>query len=353
MHIAIDCRMSGKSGIGSYFDALLPYFLKNYECLLIGNKETLQNITQNKNTSLCYCDEEAFSFKELLFFPKKILDKINQCDAYYSPYCNIPSGIKIPIYTTIHDVVFLDIKGLSSKVGTFIRKCFYQHAINKSKKIFTVSEFSSTRIKSNLHCKKDVVVTYNAAPEYYLEKNNVTFDNTEKQTPKENTILFVGNIKKHKGLSILLEAFSGILEELPTLKLIIVGSSENFRTGDSEIFDIIQTFPKDSVVFTGKISNDELRNYYVNAKLLVQPSFYEGFGMPPLEALNCKTNVVLSDIPVFCEIYKDFPVTFFKTGNSSDLKEKIKYALNLPEPNNIPNKYSFEKTFKIIKENIL
>ena len=66
---------------------------------------------------------------------KEIVKKINSCDAYFSPYFNIPSKIKIPVYTTIHDVVFLDIPSLAGKCGTLIRKMFYKYAVKKSKEI--------------------------------------------------------------------------------------------------------------------------------------------------------------------------------------------------------------------------
>lgn len=59
------------------------------------------------------------------------------------------------------------------------------------------------------------------------------------------------------------------------------------------------------------------------AELLIQPSAYEGFGLPPLEALCLGTKPVVSDIPVFREVYDGLDVTFFKAGDAADLKEKI------------------------------
>lgn len=327
MKLAVDMRMSGKSGIGSYFDSLFPFFKEYFEVVEI-NPEI-----------------EPFSVKEILSFPKEELSKINACDAYYTPYCNIPGGIKVPIFSTIHDIVFLDI-ALAGFIGTKARKWFYNRACRKSNLIFTVSEFSKERIFHHLTCKKPVVVTYNASPAQYtgaVEKKD-SFDSLN--------LLYVGNIKKHKGLHILLEAFKKILTTEPNAKLTIVGNAKNFRTGDDTITKEIDSFGE-SVNFTGFISNEELNTAYHNASLLVQPSFYEGFGMPPLEALNCGTNVVLSDIPVFKEIYKDFPVTFFECGNSEDLAEKILLASKKERPENLPQIYSFERTFNIIKNTIL
>lgn len=345
MKIAIDCRMMGSGGIGSYITALLPFFVKENICILIGDKEKLN--FNNNNVKIINCNIPTFSFKELFHFPKNILSDINKCDIYYSPYCNIPSGIKIPIFTTIHDVVFFDVPGLTGKLGLLARKCFYQRAYNKSKTVFTVSNFSKERIEYHLNTKNiPTIVTYNAIPQWFSE-------NVDKNIQKEDFILFVGNIKRHKGLHTLLPAFQKALDNGLTCKLKIVGNADNFRSQDSSIWAEIEQLPKDSVEFTGRISDEELKHLYSSAKLLIQPSLYEGFGMPPMESLISGTNVVISDIPVFKEIYEDFPVTYFKVSDSDDLCKKILQSINLPAPQNLPDRFSFEKTYNIIYKTFL
>ncbi|EID84089.1 Glycosyltransferase [Treponema sp. JC4] len=348
MKIAIDCRMIGSGGIGSYISALLPHFLRDNKCLLIGSSEQLKKFSAEKNAEIVICNTKPFSLKEIFNFPKAILKKINRCDLYYSPYCNVPGGIKIPLYTTIHDVVFLDVPGLASKAGTFIRKCFYKRACFYSKEIFTVSNFSAQRIKHHLHCKKNIVCTYNALPDWFFENKK-----PDSSLAKEDKILFVGNIKKHKGLSTLLDAFIKAKEKGLSSSLVIVGNKDNFRTADEQIFNKINSAPQNSVTFTGKITDEDLKNLYKQSKVLVQPSLYEGFGMPPLEALNLGTHVILTDIPVFKEIYEDFPVTFYKAEDSEELYQKLLDIENIiKEPLNIPDKYSFEKTYSIIMNSL-
>lgn len=342
MKFAIDCRMIGSGGIGTYFESVLPYLLKNYECLLFGKDKDIEKYKNFGNAELKRCEIDTFSVNELIHFPKDLLKEINKCDIYYTPYCNIPNGIKIPIYSTIHDVVFLDIKGLSSTIGTFIRKIFYKRAISKSEVVFTVSKFSAERIKHHLKTKKDIVVTYNSVPEWFINKGN------EK---KENVILFVGNIKRHKGLHILVTAFNKVVSQGLKAQLLIVGNADNFRSQDSSIFEEIDK--NENIKFTGRISDEELKNLYASSSLLVQPSLYEGFGMPPLEALTMGTNVIISDIPVFKEIYKEFPVTYFESENPNDLANKIIENFNKEAPKNLPEIYSFKKTSDIIINTIL
>jgi len=353
--------MIGSGGIGTYFLSVLPYLMRNFECLLFGDKNIIEDAirdinardakakesdinNQNGKDFLPYqilsCDVPGFSFKELLFFPNKLLSKINFCQAYYTPYCNIPKGISIPIFSTIHDVVFLDIPKLTSKAGTLIRKCFYQRAINKSSVIFTVSNFSAQRIKEHLKLRnKKIFVTYNAVPEWF--SRDYFFDQNIK-----SGIIYVGNIKPHKGLSILIPAFQKALAKGLKTNLFIVGNAENFRTSDNSILSQIKN--SENIIFTGKISDNELHKLYHSSALLIQPSLYEGFGMPPMEALCCGTNVIISDIPVFKEIYKDFPVTYFKSGDSDDLAQKILEKYDSPTPSVLPDTYNFEKTSAII-----
>ncbi len=297
------------------------------------------------------CNVKTFSLKEMFLFPKELLKKINLCDVYFSPYCNIPGGIKIPVFSTIHDIVFLDVKGLCGKAGVIARKFFYKRAIRKSKEIFTVSNFSKERIEKVLKCKKKISVVYNGLPSYMEKKcSNVK---------KDNSIIFIGNIKKHKGLSVLLEAFEKFYQleniaEKP--KLLIVGSQDNFRTKDNSISEKISELNSkysNSIEFTGFVENEKLLLLLSQAKFLIQPSLYEGFGIPPLQALYCGTKAVISDIPVFKEIYDGFPVVFFESGNSNDLCEKMQRTFCDESPlGEIPEKYSYKKTASLILSEI-
>lgn len=330
MKIAVDLRMSGKSGIGAFIDSMLPTLKAGAEVVEI--KPGIK----------------PFSLKEMLFFPRGLIKKINECDAYFSPYCNVPGrlfsrGIKVPIFTTIHDVIFLDLP-LAGKLGTLARKLIYQRAINKSKELFTVSEFSKGRIQARLRCKKPITVVYSGVP-LYNEEAAGGFDSAR----KTNTIIFVGNIKAHKGIKTLVPAFLKAREilagksgskaqnaprpsEASLPRLLIVGSKENFRTSDTELDALMREAEKKGIEFTGFVPDEKLKTLIEEARLLVQPSLYEGFGVPPLQALYSGTRAVISDIPVFKEIYGRLPVTFFKAGDTDDLARKIAAAYSDQSP---------------------
>ncbi|MCL2066591.1 MAG: glycosyltransferase family 4 protein [Treponema sp.] len=350
MTIAIDCRMLDSSGVGIYLKECLTWFLiSGYDFLLLGNIRLLNSFSLNANVKIIECNIRPFSLKELFFFPSNISRQINKADVYYSPYFNIPCGIFVPIFTTIHDIIFPDMPELTSKTGLAIRMWFYRRAYKKSKKIFTVSNYSKSRVEHHLGNTKPVIVSPGGIQQICIE-----YGNCPENIRKINTIVFVGNIKKHKGLDCLIQAFQKAMIEGLSYKLIIIGSKENFRSGDNSILHKIDALGSETVSFTGYIPDKQLMEYISQASLLIQPSLYEGFGFPPLEAMVLGTHALISDIPVFKEIYDGFPVTFFRAGDSDDLKNKmIELLLNKTPPspvlsNALLTKYSFEKTASII-----
>jgi len=351
MKIILDCRhINASGGIGVYFKGLLPFFLSSRaSIILLGDDNILRQFTQNNAVETAHCTIEPFSLRDTFTFPKSILKKINSCDIYYTPYFNIPNGIKIPVYSTIHDIIFPDMPDLVSKPGLWARMYYYKRAARLSKAIFTVSEFSKSRIKHFLGESLNVINTSNAV--------NAPVANTENQTVKKNNILFIGNIKKHKGLNILLDAFLQCREEGLNYELVIIGSQNNFRSGDKKTSKRLNKLKGQGVTFTGYLSDDEKWKLLAQSALLVQPSLYEGFGYPPLEAMLSGTQVLISDISVFKEVFSEFPVIFFHSTDSRDLHDKLqeillnknKHSINLNDT--LRNKYTFEKTFSnIFKE---
>ena len=353
MTITIDCRWIDSSGVGVHLRECLPFFLDsdNFFFLLGDSKKLATAVLGRENAKILDCLVKPFSFRELFAFPQYLLKKINYGDLYYSPYFNIPGGIKVPVYTTVHDIIFPDIPELCSRIGLTVRMWFYRRAFDCSKKIFTVSEFSKSRILHYSQNKVPVIVIYNGIRSAFLE-----YRATVHAIQKKEIIVFIGNIKKHKGLDYLLDAFCLLKKTGLPHRLFIIGSKENFRTSDNTVMQKIKSIG-DDISFTGFVSDEIMMEHLCTAALLVQPSLYEGFCFPPLEAMVLGTHALISDIPVLKEIYVDYPVMFFRTGDSNDLKEKM-FELLLKKENTSPvlseellSKYTFEKTAsRIMKE---
>jgi glycosyltransferase involved in cell wall biosynthesis len=211
--------------------------------------------------------------------------------------------------------VFLDFSDSNkNKFDYYIKKFFLRRAIKKSKLIFTVSKFTKSRICKHFKNTKDIVVTGNAIANTLKQYKPCT----EK---REKTLIYVGNIKKHKGLKVLFNALDILNSNVGGYKLVIAGSKDNFRTSDNSVFEY---FDRDDVRFTGYLNDEELVREISSATFLIQPSFYEGFCLAPLEALYYSTKPIISDIEVFSEVYSQFDdVVFFESNNPDSLAQKI------------------------------
>lgn len=337
MKIAIDARYIGKSGIGRVIEGILdnlPY--DNNEYYLIGPKKLEDKYP---NCKVLINDTDPFSKSGILKFNKEV-NKI--CDLILIPNFIIPYGIKIPTYTIVHDLLFLDMKDATTSgfLDYKLKKHLFKRCFKKSKKIFAVSKFTIDR--ANYYFPKynnKMILNYIG-----LSKEIIEYGKIDKKIEKENNIIYVGNVKPHKGINILLDAFSK-LDNGFNLK--IIGQKENFLVGSE--FDESKY---KNVVFTGRLSDDELLDEISKAKYLVQPSLYEGFGIPPLEAIYLNTIPIISSIDVFKEVYKDLSVIYFTDTNDlyNKLSSNVEIKLNTKEE--VLNKYNYKKTVDNILRNL-
>lgn len=338
MKIAIDCRYLGLSGIGRFLESILDEF--DFECntyYLIGKLDKTK-----KYSPAIYIEDNnsPFSIKGLLKINKKI---INSCDVFFTPNFVIPYGIKTRIVSMLHDIIFMDHKEWNKNfIDTLEKKILLNRGLKVSDKVFTVSNFSKERIIYYYPKYRDKIsFSYPGVTSKFINR----FDNSH----KEEYIIYVGNVKKSKGLAVLLEAFEKIKDS--NLKLYIVGDNSSFRNVDKSLN---KYFKNPNVLFTGRISDSELLEKVQHAKFLIQPSFYEGFGSTPIESINLGTRPIISDIEVFKEVYSNLPVVYFKTGDADDLCKKILES----EPtftadlNEINKKYNYKNYADIILQEL-
>jgi glycosyltransferase involved in cell wall biosynthesis len=133
-------------------------------------------------------------------------------------------------------------------------------------------------------------------------------------------IVAVGNIKQHKGMDHLLQAMQSAA--LQDLDLVIIGRREGLRTVDHRVDNLISHLGS-RCRWTGGISDQDLRCWVSHARMLVFPSLYEGFGIPPLEAMAAGVPVVASSIPSVREVCGDAVVSVFP-GSSESLADGIR-----------------------------
>lgn len=325
--IVIDARMYNHSGIGTYLKNLLPHICNTFETTLLGNPLVLESLSQI--AEIIPFSFPIYSISEQRIFPKII----PYSDIFWSPHFNVPLlKIKsIKRLVTIHDVyhhAFYKDLPVKQKIYTSL---VMGAAVRNSDKIFTVSEFSKNQLIKYTDCKANKInVIHNGVNQEITFKGSTSV--MDKYLLPEAYILFVGNVKPHKNLKTLLKAYLLLDEELKIkYKIVIVGKRDGFLTGDEELTQWINATPsiQNSLTFTGFVANEDLNAIYQNASLFVFPSVYEGFGLPPLEAMTNRCAVLASTSSSIPEVCGN-AAFYFNAFSESDLTEKITKILKEP-----------------------
>lgn len=300
MDITFDARMVFNSGIGTYIRNVLDQLVaQKHDITLFCHRE---QVGFNKDIAA-----DKYRINDARIYTLAELVKNNKMTKgsrlFWTPHYNVPlfSAAKINI-VTIHDVFHLEYaRHLSLKQQLYAR--FMINRAVQSDLIFTVSEFSKAEIIKHTGCKPDKIkVVYNGVDaERFGRKTN---------TPAQITfpyILFVGNVKFYKNLKNALLAFKELLQSHPAqfneYRFVIVGKRSGFIIGDDVVTGLLEDpLLKSHVVFTEWVTDDELVAYYQHAQCLVFPSLYEGFGLPPLEAMAAEIPVLASDFGPMKEV---------------------------------------------------
>ena len=326
MHLCVDARMYHASGIGTYLQNLLPVLSQSFELTLIGNPDELSALGE----PVIATKIPIYSVSELFRFPSLI----PWCDVFWSPHYNVPL---LPVrarkrLVTIHDVFHLAYFHTLSLKQKLYAKQIFAAAAQRSDHIVTVSEFSKSEIKHYLNVPSEKVTVIPNGVNHTLFrviKDQTTLSRVrEKYKLPIEFMLYVGNVKPHKNLSTLVRAFAHLPESLASVHLVVVGKKEGFITGDHALFDTIEQNPQlaQRVHFTGFVEEADLPVLYSLARLFVFPSYYEGFGLPPLEAMACGCPTVVSSqasMPEICGA----AATYVDPKNASAMATTIQHEL--------------------------
>ncbi len=222
--------------------------------------------------------------------------------------------------SAIHDITHVKFPQSRSLFYNLYYKYLFPLMIKTSKHIITVSEFSKKELiefyKIN---EEDISVVYDCVGSQFRPERCYRRDKYS-----DNYILAVSSIAYHKNFHGIIEAFSKLRNK--KIKLYIVGGL-NQKIFGKKSYEILRKIKTNSNIrFLGAVSDKELIILYSNAQCFIYPSFYEGFGLPPLEAQACGCPAVVSDIPVFREVYKGSAV-FCDPYDTFDVASKIDTVL--------------------------
>jgi glycosyltransferase involved in cell wall biosynthesis len=207
-----------------------------------------------------------------------------------------------PVYyrnhiSTIHDMAFARHSEWFSNSYNIIYKFLTPVLARHAKKILTVSNFSKREITDCLHIDENkIAVIYNALSSSIHGSGTISQKNEGKSTITEHYILAVSSHDPRKNFLRIIQAFKALRRS--DLKLYIIGDMPKVFRKEN-----LSNHIDSSIRILGHVDDKALSHYYRHADLFVYPSLYEGFGIPPLEAMSHECPVLLSDIPPLREIY--------------------------------------------------
>jgi glycosyltransferase involved in cell wall biosynthesis len=221
---------------------------------------------------------------------------------------------------TIHDLSFHANKKWFSKAYTLLYSTATPILARNAKKILTVSNFSKSEIIKYLKIDGvKIEVIYNAVTDdikgHFL---NESMSFSIKSILNDKFILAVSSIDPRKNQQKLIDSFSDL--NLPDFRLVLVGKT-------SSHFNIKLKSESKNIIFTGFVSDLELSLLYENCDFFIYPSLYEGFGIPPLEAMKKGRAVVVSDIPSLKEVCSDAAL-YINPNESESIKSGILELVN-------------------------
>ncbi|HET7217206.1 MAG TPA: glycosyltransferase family 1 protein [Vicinamibacterales bacterium] len=315
MRIAVDARKLRDYGIGTYVRNLLRHLSRvdqTTDYVVLCNGADCEIVAElGPNFRAVAESSPGYSVREQITVPRDL--KRERADLFHTPHYVLPPLTPCRSVVTIHDCIHLRFpQYLPNRLGYAYARSFLWTATHRSSRVITVSEAS----------KRDILEYFNVPP----EKIDVIYNGIDERfgtaPPDEDVvrvreryqldgpfILYAGNIKPHKNLGRLIEAFHilrGTSPEFEGVKLLIIG--DEIAKYASLRHAVHRCKLHKHVRFFGFVPATTLAILYRLAAVFVFPSLYEGFGLPPLEAMASGTPVITSNVSSLPEVVGDAAV---------------------------------------------
>jgi glycosyltransferase involved in cell wall biosynthesis len=318
--LAIDLRWIDASGVGVYIQGIMPGIvesLADMSIVGIGNRSRLEQFawSQAANVRLIDCQAERYSLAEQVQLPLAIP---SGADLFFSPYYTIPLLYRGRLAVTVHDLSHRIIPEIvSSPRKRIYAQIMYRALRRQASVIFTVSNFSKAELLRFTDGSREdnIIPTHLGITSEWYKASELP-----PQCARPYFVC-VGNVKPYKNLGRLVEAFLNIQNQVPH-DLVIVGQSDGLITGESASFFERVRGAGDRIRLTGFVSRQELLSWVGNAEALIMPSLYEGFGLPPVEAMAAGVPVGVSQAASLPEVCGNAAV-YFDPLEIDDIASKL------------------------------
>lgn len=276
------------------------------EIVLFGHKSLKSSYSDaTVESTFCLSDSQMYGLLwERVALPQLV--KKHELDVLYCPNGNAPATrITCPVVMCIHDINAQ--KGWSSRIHQLYRQLAVPRGAKIADRVVTVSEFSKQEI--SIHMGIDlakIAVVHNGIDQAFFSKGE-----GEPIDLPDEYLLFVGSMNPRKNIRRVIHAFEAAKENdsIPH-KLVIIGPD------NKSIFKKISVDNTEDIRVIGFVTEEQLKYAYTHADIFVYPSLYEGFGLPPLEAMACGTAVIGADRSALPEVLGDAAILVDPTETS-------------------------------------
>lgn len=358
MKILIDASgiINKTTGVGQYslqlLKALAEIDNKNeYSIVLqkeLDESHSVYRLGKNKNFSFIQGNVSAVGPQKQRYYYSLLRRDSFKFDLLHSLNSELPLYCDVKKVVTIHDLKYLkyphffkDFSRIKAKYLEYIMK----KGVEKANKIIAVSQSTKKDIINILGIDKDKIrVIYEASNlvMYSQQNNNMSNEKIiEKYAIKKPYFLYVGEKRPHKNIEGLIEAFAIFKEKYDQWDTSLVIAGKQYSGYQDYIKKAEKLGVIDLLIFTGFIPNEHLKPIYTQAEALLFVSFYEGFGIPILEAMECGIPVITSNISSMSEVAGDAAL-LVDPGNI----QKIAFEMNELMKSDSLKKQMIEKGLK-------
>jgi len=310
--ILFDTRKIQDFGIGVYIRNLFQGIAQHRDCESRAIHLKGTDYLDIPRSSMIEVAAKNYDFREHVEIPWKTRRYKDYC--YFSPHYVYPLFISQRLYVTVHDLIHFKFPHLfKPAIRVEVGKYFIRQVRKKADIVFTGSQSTKNDLRELFGFEESrvKVIYYGIAKIFYQqEPQSSLFDFPY--------LLYMGNLKPHKNLPVLIEAFSLIKDRFPDFRLVLAGVLPD----RAFMRALLRMGIEDRVVARGYLAQQELIRFIDGAEFFVFPSLYEGFGFPPLEAMARKKAVISSPGGSLKEILGDNAL-YFSPASAEDLAEKL------------------------------
>lgn len=332
MHIGIDARMYGPitRGIGRYIQETITELekidTKNQYTIFLYSENFNDYIPQNPNFKKVLAPWRWYTLAEQFHFPHLI--KKHNPDIMHFPHFNVPYFYNGPFITTIHDLILLrDTQKRATTLGPLIyliKKIFYKkiikHAVTKAQHIIAVTNYGKQDILHYFNSnEKKISTIYEGVSLKNIHQDYIDTTAHLRYTITKPFLIYVGSAYPHKNLENLILSLDEITTQYD-IELFLVGRKDFFYQR------LEQEMPRPYIKYLEYVPDKDLAYLFQQATAYVFPSRYEGFGLPPLEAMAHGCPVISSDASCLPEVLGN-AAYYFNPNSTQDITSAITKVL--------------------------